>query len=153
MGKLPRDPSVPTFLLPVTWAAVPNPTGVPFNCPLTPSFNGVFGPQKTKKHAHPSLDSNLKPFEFPSIQPEKRGIGPQKAPRNTSHASLFCSRTLAAAVGADCVSYKLLREMSLEAQRIFIAKARQARGKQRCVAPLEWGRLKGHVLHFTSDSK
>jgi hypothetical protein len=33
------------------------------------------------------------------------------------------ARTLAAAVGADVVSYKLLRDMALEAQRIFIAKA------------------------------
>lgn len=33
-------------------------------------------------------------------------------------------RTLAAAVGADVVSYKLLRDMALEAQRIFVAKAR-----------------------------
>ncbi len=32
-------------------------------------------------------------------------------------------RTLAAAVGADVVSYKLLRDMALEAQRIFVAKA------------------------------
>ncbi|CAJ1393636.1 unnamed protein product [Effrenium voratum] len=41
-------------------------------------------------------------------------------------ADHWCHRTLAAAVGADCVSYKLLREMSLEAQRIFIAKAKEA---------------------------
>ena len=36
---------------------------------------------------------------------------------------LLSARTLAAAVGADVVSYKLLRDMALEAQRIFIAKA------------------------------
>ena len=34
-------------------------------------------------------------------------------------------RTLAAAVGADVVSYKLLRDMAQEAQQIFVAKARK----------------------------
>ena len=39
-------------------------------------------------------------------------------------------RTLAAAVGADVVSYKLLRDMALEAQRIFVAKARHVTMEQ-----------------------
>ncbi|CAE7853793.1 unnamed protein product, partial [Symbiodinium sp. KB8] len=34
----------------------------------------------------------------------------------------WCTRTLAAAVGADCVTYKLLREMASDAQSIFEAK-------------------------------
>jgi len=40
-------------------------------------------------------------------------------------ADHWCHRTLAAAVGADVVSYKLLRDMALEAQRIFVAKAKE----------------------------
>ncbi|CAK9022214.1 unnamed protein product [Durusdinium trenchii] len=40
-------------------------------------------------------------------------------------ADHWCHRTLAAAVGADVVSYKLLRDMALEAQRIFLAKAKE----------------------------
>ncbi|CAE7700499.1 TRO [Symbiodinium sp. CCMP2592] len=41
-------------------------------------------------------------------------------------ADHWCHRTLAAAVGADCISYKLLRDMAHEAQRIFVAKAKES---------------------------